>query len=193
MIIRKATLKDSESIASYLFLAMKEIVFRFIGEEDDSKAKDFLRHFVEKENNQYSYQNCWVAEEQHEIIAAANLYDGARLEELRQPVTAYLKERFQQDVTPEDETQPGEYYIDTLGVREDQQGKGVGSKILQFLIDEHVVKNQQTLGLLVDEENPEAKKLYLKLGFKSVGKCMLVGKQMEHLQISRSSLAETGG
>lgn len=84
---------------------------------------------------------------------------------------------------PEDETSQGEWYIDTLGVHPNQQGKGVGSLLLNYLIEERVTKLQQTLGLLVDLDNPNAKRLYLKLGFKSVGEKTLAGKQMDHLQL----------
>ncbi|MEO9076545.1 MAG: GNAT family N-acetyltransferase, partial [Gelidibacter sp.] len=60
MIIRKASLGDSDAIATYLLLAMEAIVCEFIGQNDPKKAKAFLLHFVQKENNQYSYQNCFV-------------------------------------------------------------------------------------------------------------------------------------
>lgn len=182
MIIRKATLKDAENIASLLLLAMEDIIFKFINQNNVDKARNFLLHFVKQENNQYSYQNCFVAEE-NQIIAAVNLYDGAKLAELRTPVSQYIKTHFNKNFNPEDETQAGEFYIDSLGVLANQQGKGVGTKMLHFLIHEYVSQNQQTLGLLVDKENPQAKKLYLKLGFKSVGEKILVGKTMEHLQI----------
>jgi len=55
---------------------------------------------------------------------------------------------------------------------------------LQFLIDEYVNKHNQTLGLLVDEGNPNAKRLYLKSGFKSAGKKVLFGRNLEYLQIN---------
>lgn len=181
--IRKAVVEDAAFIASNLLLAMEDIVYKFMGERNHENAKAFLLHFSQRANNQYSYQNCWVAEDNKEIVAAVNLYDGAKLEELRKPVLEYLKTVYDRDVKPEDETQAGEYYIDSLGVDPRQQGKGIGSTILQFLIDEFVHKKGKTLGLLVDEENPAAKKLYLKLGFKSVGKKVLVGKTMEHLQM----------
>ena len=184
MKIRKATMKDSESIADYLWLAMEDIVYEFIGERDAKKGREFLLYFAGRENNQYSYQNCWVVEDHNkEVVGAANLYDGAKLNELRKPVLEYLSTQYGKDIRPEDETQAGEQYIDSLGVDTGQQGKGIGSKILRFLIGEYVIKNGQTLGLLVDGENANAKKLYLKLGFKSVGKKVLVGKNMEHLQI----------
>ncbi|AYN04011.1 MULTISPECIES: GNAT family N-acetyltransferase [unclassified Flavobacterium] len=183
MIIRKATINDSNDIVTYLLLAMEDIVYKFIGKEDYNKAKDFLLHFVEKENNQYSYKNCFVVEDDNEIVAAVNIYDGAKLHLLREPIAQYVRTHYNKNFNPEDETQKGEIYIDTLGVNPKCQGKGIGSKLLQFLIDEYVTKKHKTLGLLVDEGNPNAKKLYLKLGFKPVGVKTLVGKRLEHLQI----------
>lgn len=57
-------------------------------------------------------------------------------------------------------------------------------KLLQFIIDEYVSKQGHTLGLLVDEKNPNAKRLYLKLGFKHVGNKVLLGNSMKQLQIN---------
>jgi ribosomal protein S18 acetylase RimI-like enzyme len=115
-------------------------------------------------------------------VAVAVVYDGAKLHELRAPVAQAVKSMFNRDFNPEDETKAGEYYIDSIGVAPHQQGKGLGEKLLQFLIDAYVYKKNETLGLLVDKENPNAKKLYLKLGFEVVGEKILVGKNMEHLQ-----------
>lgn len=183
IIVRKATLNDSEIIAACLFLAMEDLVYKLIGEENREKAWAFMLHFIEKDHNQYSYQNCWVAEDQGKVVAAVNLYDGALLSELRQPIIQYLKSNFNRDFNPEDETQAGEYYIDTIGVNPDNQSKGIGTKLLGFIIDEYVNRHGKTIGLLVDEGNQNAKRLYLKLGFKSVGNKALLGNKMEHLQI----------
>ncbi|MEO8253448.1 MAG: GNAT family N-acetyltransferase [Flavobacterium sp.] len=187
MIIRKATLKDSKAIAPLLLLAMEDIIYTFINTNDYQKAIAFLLHFIAQENNQYSYQNCVVAEQENQIIAAVNIYDGAKLIELRNPIIAYIHTHFNPAFCPEAETQAGEFYIDCLGVNPNQQGKGIGSQLLAFLIQEYVVQNQKIVGLLVDDKNPQAKKLYLKLGFKSVGKKSLVGKTLEHLQITSNS------
>jgi len=59
----------------------------------------------------------------------------------------------------------------------------LGTKLLQFLIQEYVEKQGLTLGLLVDNDNPNAKRLYEKIGFRVVGEKTLVGHAMEHLQI----------
>jgi ribosomal protein S18 acetylase RimI-like enzyme len=184
MIIRKATPTDADNIAPFILMAMGDIAYKLIGETDYEKAKRFLIHFIKKENNQYSWQNELVAEIDNEIVAAIVLYDGARLATLRQPVIDYIRENFNKNIEVEDETSSGEYYLDTIAVQPNLRGAGIGSELLRFLIHEYVHIQGKTLGLLVDEENPAAKKLYLKLGFKSAGKLIFAGKQMEHLQIT---------
>jgi ribosomal protein S18 acetylase RimI-like enzyme len=182
--IRKATPTDAEAIATFLFLAMGDIVYKFIGEENAGKGREFMLHLVKKDNNQYSFQTCWVAEDDGEVVAAVNIYDGAQLRELRAPVLELIQSKYNREFNSEDETQAGEYYIDSLGVDPLQQGKGIGTKLLQALIDEYAIRLKQTLGLLVDEENQNAKRLYLRLGFRPVRKRVLFGKKMEHLQIN---------
>lgn len=182
MIIRQAVHSDSMAIATHLMLAMETILYQFMGKEDYEEAQRLLLHFVSQENNQYSYQNCLVIDNEGEIVAAVNYYDGGELAALRQPVLDYVKTNFNPGFNPEDETQPGEYYIDSLGVASSMQGKGLGTRLLLFLID-YAKSHHQALGLLVDEKNPEARKLYLKLGFKNIGTKTLLGHQMEHLQV----------
>lgn len=185
MLIRRAKREESKIIANYIFLAMEEIAYQFIGEKSAEKALQFLQSLIEERSNQYSYENCWLVESENEIVAAALVYDGTKLHELREPVARKIKTMFNSAFHPEDETQAGEYYIDCVGVHPNQQGKGIGSRIVQFLIDEYVYQRKETLGLLVDQDNPNAKRLYLKLGFEVVGEKTLVGKRLEHLQFKK--------
>lgn len=184
MTIRKATADDAEAIAPILMSVLKKLIYKFIGENDYPKAKGFLVHFLKKEHNQYSYQNCFVAESDNEIIGVVNLYNGSDLKKLRKPVLENVDQIHPYGFHIEDETQPGEYYIDTISVSRHERGKGIGSMLLQHLIDTYVVKNNQTLGLLVDKNNPKAKKLYLKMGFECVGTKVLLGNNLDHLQIN---------
>jgi ribosomal protein S18 acetylase RimI-like enzyme len=187
MQVRKAVIQDSESIASLLMLATGEVIYGFIGERNFEKAQAFLGRFVKSENNQYSFQNCQVVAQEGKILGAILAYDGAKLEELRKPILDYVREHYKAHLQVEDETQAGEYYIDSLGVLPDQQGKGIGATLLQSVIDEQVYKYGQTVGLLVDKANPSAKKLYLKLGFELVGEKSLFGMSLEHLQLKPST------
>lgn len=189
--IRKATIDDAEPIAACLLLAMEEIVYGFIGERNKAKAIAFMQYFASREANQYSYENCWVAEENRTIIAAANVYNGANLHRLRLPVLDYIQRHFNRNLLPEEETGEGEIYLDTLGVLPEHRGKGAGTQLLQFLHDEYVNRQQQTLGLLVEETNPAALRLYIRLGFLLTGEKMLLGKKMLHLQAKAMTQPES--
>jgi ribosomal protein S18 acetylase RimI-like enzyme len=180
--IRKAKREEAQIITPFLLLAMEDIVYEFIGEKSSEKAKHFLTSLIDEPKNQYSYENCWVAELAHKIVGVALVYDGGQLNELRAPVLQKIASSYHRKLKPEDETAEGEYYIDCVGVDTSLQGQGIGSRILRFLIDEYVTKAGRTLGLLVDKENPNAEKLYLKLGFEIVGEKTLVGKKLNHLQ-----------
>ncbi len=184
IIIRKAIIEDSPRVSYLLSLAMQEVIFGFIGRKSVKDASKFMIHLVSGIDNQYSYNNCWVLEVNKEVIATVCIYDGAKLHELRRPVVSKIKEMFNRDFVPEDETQHGEYYIDSIGVDPRFQGQGFGTKILEFLIGNYSIAANQTLGLLVEKENTAAKKLYQRLGFKFVGGKNLVGKPMEHFQYS---------
>jgi len=183
MIVRKALSEDAEAIAGLLMLASGEVMYRFIGEKNYPKARDFLFRFVKRKSNQYSYQNCFVAEDENELIGAVLVYDGARLQDLRKPVLEYIHQHFDSNLQVEDETHSGESYIDSLGVSPAHQGKGIGSQLLQFVINEKVKTGGGTIGLLVDKTNPGAKRLYLNLGFVPVGEKTLLGISLEHLQL----------
>jgi ribosomal protein S18 acetylase RimI-like enzyme len=181
--IRKAILEDADSIASLLLMAMEDIVFAFIGRKDSTEGKAFLQHFVAKENNQYSFQNCWVIEsDDSKVLAVANVYNGADLHRLREPVLAFIKYYYDEKFTVNDETQAGEYYLDTFAVDPDFRNQGLGKKLLNYVIQKLVIQDQKTLGLLVENDNISAKKLYQNLGFIHIGNKVLVGKELEHWQ-----------
>jgi ribosomal protein S18 acetylase RimI-like enzyme len=140
---------------------------------------------VRQEGNQYSFENTWIAEEDNQVVGSITVYDGAKLQQLRQPVLSLLVEKYQRVVSPEKETEPGEFYIDTIAVHPNHQGKGLGTQLLNFAISQIVHQDGNVLGLLVDVNNSKAKNLYLRLGFQPVGTKQLMGHPYEHLQMRR--------
>lgn len=180
--IRQATQEDSKQIAEIMILAIDEIIYSFIGEEDLEKSISFLEQLIKQKNNQYSYTNTIVVEIDNKIVGTSTYYDGDDLYKLRLPVLQLLKSKYNRKINPEDETGKGEIYIDTIAISQDYQGKGLGSKILDYLIEEIVHKEKKTLGLLVDLRKPSAKKLYERKGFKVVGKKSLTDIEHEHMQ-----------
>lgn len=179
---REASKADAASISELMMLAMDKIVYDFIGKTDYDEGVLFLKKLIEQENNQYSYQNTIVVEYVNQFAGTTTFYDGSKLDELRKPVLELLKKDYNQEIHPQDETQTGEIYIDTIAVSEKFRGKGIGSKILDYLIEEIGQKQNKTLGLLVDFTNPNAKKLYERKGFEVVGEKMLMNENHEHMQ-----------
>ena len=162
--IRPAIPTDAPAVAPLMFQAMEEIVYKMIGKDHKEEAIALLKNLFEQEDNQYSYKNAWVYEEEGAVIGSVIAYDGAHLHRLRAPVLALIRSSYGIDIVLEDETAEGELYIDTLSVLPTAQGKGIGSKLIT-----HLKKvATQPIGLLVDVQNPEAERLYTRLRVLSI-------------------------
>lgn len=182
--IRPATPTDAPVLSELIILAMGQLANKFAGSDDVAKAIQLFEKFSSQTGNQYSYENTLIYEDESGVCGMILGYNGADLEKLRAPFLHYLKEvnGFNQPI--EDETQPGEYYIDCLSVFSAQQGKGIAKALIKALIEHAAEKGHFTTGLIVHQNNPQAKKLYLKLGFKVVDERVFVGDIYEHLQYS---------
>jgi ribosomal protein S18 acetylase RimI-like enzyme len=125
-----------------------------------------------------------VYEEKYEVMGSITFYDGKLLRQYRKPFLEYIAENYNvTGLTIEDETEPNEIYIDTLSVSPKHQGKGIGKQLLAAAISQAKKSSQEKIGLLVDFKNPNAKKLYLALGFETMGKKQLGNSVYEHLQL----------
>ena len=85
-----------------------------------------------------------------------------------------------------DETEDGEFYIDSLAVSSNFRGKGIASQLLQATIERGAELGIPTVGLLVDKGNPKAEALYQRLGFVYVNDSTWGGHPMRHLQYKQN-------
>lgn len=180
IIVRPATPEDAPIIAATLTMALgKETMKLYCGEN----YQDVLEELVRMENTQYSYRNALVADVNGTPAGAIVGYDGARLHELRRPTLRRIEERTGQTFEGvEDETHPGEYYLDSLGVLPEYRRLGIGGRLLTALRDKAFAEGHERAGLLVDVENPGAEHLYHTLGFERVETRSLFGHKLWHLQ-----------
>lgn len=179
--IRQAKPTDNSQVAPLIVQAMEDLAMKFTKAEDLTFAIPVFEYFFQTEGNQYSYENTLVYEENGEIIGSITGYDGNKLDELRTPFLDYLLDKFEFAQIPEDETEAGEFYLDTVSVSHLHQGKGIGKKLIEAMIEHAHSKGFDKVGLLVDVQNPSAKKLYERIGFKVVKTKNLMGGQYEHL------------
>lgn len=183
--IRAANPNDYKQVAPLIVQAMEDLACTFANTENAEKAIPLFEYFFQQKENQYSYENTLVYEENHEVVGSITAYDGAFLQKYREPFLKYIAAHYHvKDLIIENETIQGELYIDTLSVHPKFQGKGIGSKLLLAIKEKAQKEGHKKIGLLVDLKNPNAKKLYLALGFESVGKKQLGKSFYEHLQLS---------
>ena len=140
-----------------------------------------ITRLVGMEETQYSYQNTLTAMQGQRIVGIITGYDGKDLQRLRKAFIDGAKQEFGRDFSKmDDETQAGEYYIDSLAVRHDCRRQGIASALLKAFIEKH--GDNQPIGLLVDITHPKAEQLYLQTGFVYKDDAMWGGHAMRHLQ-----------
>lgn len=139
--IQWATKDQAPEIADLIMMAMTdECCLYFCGEghglEDFRKMMISL---VEADVSQYSHKNTFVAVVSGKVVGVAVNYDGGRLKRLRRAFIAAAKEYLGKDHTGiDDETQPGELYLDSLAVLPEYRRLGIAKKLVM------IAKREQT-------------------------------------------------
>lgn len=184
--IETATPDMASHIASLIMEAMNpECCQNFAG--PGHTLVDFHRmmtRLVEMEDSQYSYRNTLVALTSSGILAGVCVaYDGGELRQLRRRFIEAAQEAFGLDYSGmADETEEGEFYVDSLAVSSNYRGKGIATELLRATIEKGIQRGIPTIGLLVDKGNPRAEELYSRVGFQYVNDSVWGGHPMKHLQ-----------
>ena len=180
--IRKALKKDATVIARLIVAAMGDLAAAFRNSSDENQILQLFESFVKQAGNQYSFENTLVYVLNHDVVGAFNAYDGAKINQLREPFLNFINQNYHQNKFKiEIESEPGEFYIDTLSVNPNYQGKGIGKALLNAAKSWAAALGHHKIGLLVDVENHAAMRLYENAGFVPVGVKILAGKNYHHL------------
>lgn len=140
-----------------------------------------LVRLIQAEQTQYSYLNTIVCRSGNDVAGIAVSYDGGQLHQLRQPFIDACLEAFGRDHSNiPDETEAGELYLDTLCVDSRYRGHGIGRRLIAATIEKGRTMNLP-VGLLVDDGNPRARKLYESLGFQFKNANSWGGHSQRHL------------
>lgn len=182
--IRNAQESDAHVVPEIMLQAMGDIIFRFIQKEDRKEAIHFLTQLFKQKGNLYSYENTFVAiDDNGHIAGSLTGYDGDRFVELRQPILDHMKEQYNNTMIPEAETTGNEFYIDSIAVAPIARGKGIGTELLHYAIIHARQSGFKKVGLLVDLKNPNAQKLYERIGFKLGHKTSFAGGEYYHMYL----------
>lgn len=180
---RPATREDAEIIAKAIAMG--------IGDEGALRSycgEDYMAVLAEiaySEATQYSWQYAIVAEVDGQVAGAVVGYDGEQLYSLREGTLSVIRRCTGRTPSIVDETGPGEYYLDTVGVLPEYRGMGVGRALVEAFCSRAYAEGHNRVGLIVDYQNFNAERLYTSLGFKRIGTMLFFGHQMWHLQRER--------
>ena len=181
--IREATKNQAPEIANLIMIAMTDdCCLYFCGEGHGLEDfRNMMTMLVEAEVSQYSYKNTMVAMDADKVVGISVSYDGGRLHELRRAFIAAAKEHIGKDHTGiDDETQPGELYLDSLAVLPEYRRLGIAKKLV-MTAKKRAERMRLRLGLLVDKDNPEGEAFYTHVGFQYEGDSQWGGHEMKHL------------
>ncbi len=181
IIIRKGCTEDAQLLANAVTMAIggEDAAVLYCGNDHAT----ILTEIAHAERTQYSWQNALIAEVDGIAAGAIIGYDGAQLEELRSNTLSIIKKHTGDAPIMPDETETGEYYLDTLAVLSQFRGRGIASLLIKAFCSQAFAQGHKHIGLLVDYNNPHAEHLYTSLGFTYTDTRTFLGAPMKHLQL----------
>lgn len=184
--IRSARVEDAATIARAVAMAIgdKEALRAYCG--DDYMA--VLTQIAATKGTQYSWQYALVAEVDGTAAGAVVGYNGDDLQPLREGTFAIVRQLTGRVPNIANETEGGEYYLDSVGVLPEFRGLNVGRTLVREFCNKVFATQHNCVGLIVDSNNPQAEKLYTSLGFERVGTRLFFGHRMWHLQLRDNKL-----
>ena len=144
--------------------------------------RKMMTKLVEREDSQYSYKNTLVALDKGNVVGISVSYDGGRLHELRRAFIESAKVYIGKDHTGiDDETQAGEFYLDSLAVLPEYRCRGIAKLLIRSTKERANSMGLPCVGLLVDKGNTTGDTLYSSVGFRYVNDNQWGGHPMKHL------------
>jgi ribosomal protein S18 acetylase RimI-like enzyme len=147
-----------------------------------------LENFFEQEDNRVSYKNTLVIEKSESgrgdrtIVGVAISYDGTLARKLDEPLEEAARSKCGlSDYRIPTEAEPDEFYLDTVSVNRNYQGRGIGRQLIEAVCEQGRRLGRNRVGLLVDVTNSDAKRLYERLQFRVDKQRELAGEMYFHM------------
>lgn len=183
--IRVARKEDCQQVVPLIMVIMEDMELPFLKKYGYEKVSQILADGFLTDDFRYSYLRAIVEEKDGIILGMAYGFNESEEETIDDALKVILPKYdilANEKMFTDKEGFPGEWYLDSISVRSDQRGMGVGARLLNALPEFAKQQGANKIGLSVDDENPRAKKLYIREGFKEVGRKTISGHLYDHLQ-----------
>ncbi len=182
--LRKATPSDARFIAEVVLSGMGYNIF------DNNELDKEMSHFgpvvnvldalekaCRKENTLYSWKNTCIAMCGDKSAGALVSYNGGDYAELAANTFPLMEKALGcEKIVLGEETQAGEYYLDSLAVRPEFRGRSIGKILLRNSLEEAEALGFTRVTLLVDKVKPWLHKLYGSVGFQMGEEVLFCGE-----------------
>lgn len=161
MEIRKA-MKEDAAFVAWTVLTALDMDASDLGKATDVCSDDF---------GLYSWKNALIAVENGKPIGCIISYPGDKYLQFRE----YTWPKLWTDIDPDlmnntsHETEPGEYYLDSMAIIPEYRGKSIGKKLMISAIEHGMNLDYDRFALIVDVNKPHLHEYYTQLGFNDVG------------------------
>ena len=193
MTIIPATPAHAADIAQLIMTAMTEDCCQYLAGNEHT-LDDFYHMMLDlvlMDDSQYSWRNTFVAVDEEAtdgnveyapVAGAIVGYNGADLHRLRRRFQEEALKQLQMDYSQmDDETEAGEFYLDSLAIYPEYRRRGIARQLLKRAT-KHAASLNLPAALLVDKGNPNAERLYHSVGFEYCNDAMWGGHEMRHLR-----------
>ncbi|EUJ41161.1 GNAT family N-acetyltransferase [Brochothrix campestris] len=174
--IRPAKRTDAKQLAPLLSIILRDIELPVFAQFNDEALNNKLIPIIEGTESRYSYTNFHVYEREEEILGFLCGYSGGALAQLDahfKPFLASFNLSETQRLFEDVETVAGEWYIDSLVTAPTARGLGIGTQLLSYANVAAKAAGETQVALNCDQQNPQARALYERLGFKTKGTLMI--------------------
>ncbi|EPQ5852986.1 GNAT family N-acetyltransferase [Klebsiella oxytoca] len=178
IITEKAKKTDAAEVVRLISLADKDAVMTLSGKDYINDALAEYELNFGRDDVYFSYRNIFIARDKKKIAGCILWFSGED-ESSFSSLTGQKPEM-------ENESEPGEIYIDSLAVLSEYRGRGIASLLIDQVTAEARRKRIRKVTLLADTKKPYLKKLYQKSGFDVTSEMTLLNDHYEKMTFHTS-------
>ena len=180
-IIRKAEKKDVKGAIPLLITALDEMRTVFSGYTDEEKIAAKFEEYFLMDEGRYTYKNFSVCEIEGRIAGIIVAYYSDEGEKLDDVMLKELKKIGISIENFEQEFYENEYYIDSIAVGSEYQGRGIAKELIKYAENEGRERGYEKMSLIVHEDKEKAYSIYKKTGYEEDSEITAYGEKYRHM------------
>jgi ribosomal protein S18 acetylase RimI-like enzyme len=180
-IIRKAEKKDVKGVMPLLILALENMRMVFSGYTDEEKIVSKFEEYFLMEEGRYTYKHFFVCEIDGNIAGIITVYYSNEGEKLDSVMLKELEKTGSERKSFEKEFYENEYYIDSVAVAPEYQGRGIAKELIKYAENEGRKHGYEKMSLVVHENKDKAYSIYKKIGYEEDSELIIYGEKYRHM------------